>query len=338
MPWHEFFVSSWCAHPDLVPDEVIMVVPEPEREQDGGLPLYLRPHEITHDDVPALRYLVRIRLIEFQDWHTPPLSSSNDDFHVFEEDDSDDSNHNRHHPGFGGGGGGSRSRTSRFAGQEEPRLGPGYGASFWVRESRTTILVGAVQCPVKSADVAIPCCPMVSGFYGTPGARGDAFMVAVDEFVNQGAITGSPSSVRTSRVDPMEDEAALSTPRPCRIVCDRRAAHSIDIWPRRPRSLPTLGRGFVGTALEMDMEMLCNRPTIGPTIADDGPFLGHAHSAQDEPWSFMILDLEADFAWPRTKVVEHDESDPLPPPCSSPPNVAEVGVAFRELSSTGSAG
>lgn len=61
----EFFVSSWCAHPDLVPDEVIMAVPEPEQEHDGGSPLYLRPHEIIHDDMPTLRYLVCIRLVEF---------------------------------------------------------------------------------------------------------------------------------------------------------------------------------------------------------------------------------------------------------------------------------
>jgi hypothetical protein len=61
----ELFIASWCAHPDLVPDEVIMAVPEPEEEHDGGPPLFLRPHNIIHTKVPALRYLVRIRLIEF---------------------------------------------------------------------------------------------------------------------------------------------------------------------------------------------------------------------------------------------------------------------------------
>jgi hypothetical protein len=34
---------------------------------DGGPPLFRRPHEIIHGDVPALRYLVRIRIVEFQD-------------------------------------------------------------------------------------------------------------------------------------------------------------------------------------------------------------------------------------------------------------------------------
>jgi len=41
-----------------------MVVPEPKEEHDGGPPLFLRPHNIIHTKVPALRYLVRIRLIE----------------------------------------------------------------------------------------------------------------------------------------------------------------------------------------------------------------------------------------------------------------------------------
>jgi len=55
----ELFVSAWCAGPKLVPDEFIMAVPEPVDEHDGG-PLYLWPHKIIHDDVPALRYLVQI--------------------------------------------------------------------------------------------------------------------------------------------------------------------------------------------------------------------------------------------------------------------------------------
>jgi hypothetical protein len=59
----EQFVATWCAHPDLIPDELIMAVPEPEEPHDGGSPSYLRPHEIIHSEVPALRYLVRLRLV-----------------------------------------------------------------------------------------------------------------------------------------------------------------------------------------------------------------------------------------------------------------------------------
>lgn len=116
----EFFVSAWCAHPDLVPDEVIMAVPEPEEPHDGGPPLYLRPEEIVHSEVPALRYLIHIRIIEFQDWHTPP-PSSDDEFDGGRDDegdgdDSDDSNYNGFHPGGTGGGGRVLPRTTRFAG------------------------------------------------------------------------------------------------------------------------------------------------------------------------------------------------------------------------------
>ncbi|CAD6336620.1 unnamed protein product [Miscanthus lutarioriparius] len=74
----ELFIAAWCARPDLIPDEKIMAMPEPKEEHDGGSPLYLRPHEINHDEVPMLRYLVRLRIIEFQDWHTPPQLSDED--------------------------------------------------------------------------------------------------------------------------------------------------------------------------------------------------------------------------------------------------------------------
>jgi hypothetical protein len=56
----EMFVAAWCAHPNLIPDEMIIAMPESKDEHDGGSPLYLRPHEIIHDEVPALRYLIRI--------------------------------------------------------------------------------------------------------------------------------------------------------------------------------------------------------------------------------------------------------------------------------------
>ncbi|CAD6336234.1 unnamed protein product [Miscanthus lutarioriparius] len=132
----ELFVAAWCAHPDLVPDEMIMAVPELEEEHDGGSLLYLRPHEIIHDEVPALRYLVRLRIIEFQDWHTPP-TSWDEWMGADGSDDSGDSNFNGYHPGFATrGGGGARPWTTRFGGADEPRLGPGSGPAFQARQSR----------------------------------------------------------------------------------------------------------------------------------------------------------------------------------------------------------
>ncbi|CAD6337978.1 unnamed protein product [Miscanthus lutarioriparius] len=56
----ELFVAAWCAHPDLVLDEIIMALLEPEEEHDRGSPLYLRPHEIIPDEALDLRYLVRL--------------------------------------------------------------------------------------------------------------------------------------------------------------------------------------------------------------------------------------------------------------------------------------
>jgi len=54
-------------HPDLVPDEMVLAIPELEPVHDGGPPLFLRPWEVIHDEVPALRYWIQIRLVEFQD-------------------------------------------------------------------------------------------------------------------------------------------------------------------------------------------------------------------------------------------------------------------------------
>lgn len=48
-----------------------MAILELEEEHDGGPPLYLRPWEVIHNEVPALRYLVLLRLVEFKDWQTP---------------------------------------------------------------------------------------------------------------------------------------------------------------------------------------------------------------------------------------------------------------------------
>jgi hypothetical protein len=110
-----------------------MVIPEPEEEHDGGSPLYLRPEEIIHDEVPALRYLVRLRLVEFQDWHTPPPSSDNE-FVAGDDSGSGDSKYNGYCPGlWEGDGGPSWPRTMRFGGEDDLLLGYGSGPTFWPR-------------------------------------------------------------------------------------------------------------------------------------------------------------------------------------------------------------
>lgn len=92
----ELFVATWCVHPNLIPDEKILAIPEPKKEHDGDLTLYLWSWEIIHSEVPALWYLVRMHLVEFQDWHTP-LPSNDDEF-------------------YGGGGSNSGSSDSNYNG------------------------------------------------------------------------------------------------------------------------------------------------------------------------------------------------------------------------------
>jgi hypothetical protein len=59
----EFFVVAWCLHPRFIPNEKIIFIPEPH---------VLDP--VVETEVPGLRYLVRIRLVAFQNWNTPPAS------------------------------------------------------------------------------------------------------------------------------------------------------------------------------------------------------------------------------------------------------------------------
>ena len=69
-----YCVVAWCIHPDLIPAEVTLVVPEPkEVYTEHGL--FLRLEEIIHSKQPLLRYKVAIHLREVQDWHSPSDSS-----------------------------------------------------------------------------------------------------------------------------------------------------------------------------------------------------------------------------------------------------------------------
>lgn len=66
----EFFVSAWCMDPRFVPDEQIIFIHEPVHRIPGTV-LCLRADEEVIDGLPGLNYLVRIRIVEFQDWSTP---------------------------------------------------------------------------------------------------------------------------------------------------------------------------------------------------------------------------------------------------------------------------
>ncbi|CAN6237908.1 unnamed protein product [Urochloa humidicola] len=85
------FVAAWCIHPNLVPTEKMILIPEPQEPHVPGN-LFLKQEEIIHSKQDGLRYLVRVRIVEFQDWNdesdssdggTPPDcfdSSDNEDY------------------------------------------------------------------------------------------------------------------------------------------------------------------------------------------------------------------------------------------------------------------
>jgi hypothetical protein len=71
-----FTVVAWCIDLDLIPDQVVLVVPETEAPYvEQGL--FLRPEELIHSSQGTLRYRVQIDIRETQDWR--PSSSSGDD-------------------------------------------------------------------------------------------------------------------------------------------------------------------------------------------------------------------------------------------------------------------
>lgn len=88
----EFFIAAWCMHPHFIPDEKIIFIPEP----------CVHNHvEAIQAELPGLCYLVRLRLVVFQDWNTPPASPDGgcNGGGADEDDGSYDSSFNRYHPG-----------------------------------------------------------------------------------------------------------------------------------------------------------------------------------------------------------------------------------------------
>lgn len=63
----EYFVVAWCIHPRFIPREIIIAIPEPDSPFVVEPPLYVREHEVICSKVLALRYLVRVRVVETQD-------------------------------------------------------------------------------------------------------------------------------------------------------------------------------------------------------------------------------------------------------------------------------
>lgn len=53
----EIFVAAWCVRPGLIPDQKILVIPEPAQPHDPCGILFLREHGTVHCELPTLRYL-----------------------------------------------------------------------------------------------------------------------------------------------------------------------------------------------------------------------------------------------------------------------------------------
>jgi hypothetical protein len=149
----EYFVTAWCWHPRFIPDEQITFIPEPRLP--GAC-------EAARSELPGLRYLVRLRVVAYQDRNTPPPSPADDGHrddddggpdgdgghhgaapgnHTLEDyssarrdsddDDSDDSNNNWRHPRF----------DRRRRGTSPPPDGQSGGG---------TVQIGLVSCPLTA--------------------------------------------------------------------------------------------------------------------------------------------------------------------------------------------
>jgi hypothetical protein len=72
---HHMTVVAWCIHPDLIPVEKIMFMPEPDMDLLWGPPLFINPEDIIYHNQPMLSYRISIDIIDIEDWHTPSVSS-----------------------------------------------------------------------------------------------------------------------------------------------------------------------------------------------------------------------------------------------------------------------
>jgi hypothetical protein len=52
----ELFMTAWCSHPRHIPGESVIFIPEP------GIAI---PEGTVEEELPGLRYLVRVRLVAY---------------------------------------------------------------------------------------------------------------------------------------------------------------------------------------------------------------------------------------------------------------------------------
>jgi hypothetical protein len=87
-----FFVVAWARHPDLIPNGVGCLVPEPEEQLAGVPPLFTLVEEIIHSKQDTLQFWVFVHVLkvhdfivleEYDDERLPCLDSSDDGDDVY---------------------------------------------------------------------------------------------------------------------------------------------------------------------------------------------------------------------------------------------------------------
>ena len=128
---HEYFVIAWCWHPSFIDPECIIFIPEPHVAVGENENL-----------LRGMRYVLRCRVVAYQDWSTPPGSPiGGDNGHEGDDGaeeggdvedvlDADD--------GPPSGGDGSDDSDAGF--RADRLLGSG-------QRQRSSVLVGSLACP-----------------------------------------------------------------------------------------------------------------------------------------------------------------------------------------------
>jgi hypothetical protein len=61
-------VQGWCIHPDVIPQEKVVFIPDPEVVVEREPPLFIDLEEVIYHSHPTLRHQVLIEVIEVVDW------------------------------------------------------------------------------------------------------------------------------------------------------------------------------------------------------------------------------------------------------------------------------
>lgn len=139
---------------------------------------------------------MRLRLIEFPDWHTPStLSDDGTDFGG-EDSDSGDSNFNATIPASAAAAAGhGRERLVSPVRMSCGWVARGFGPAFWAQETSSAIVVGDVSCPTGAPRGAMPCRLRVSALCAEPATRVDHTMAEQVDYT----FPSSPCSLRSTK-------------------------------------------------------------------------------------------------------------------------------------------